>query len=95
MAKNRTLVGRFLFEWGERIRKRYQDNVFNVLVNTIQFLEHGIAEMSAEGADIVIHPVLPNSHWAEFYSVDKFVRCGEEKTREQIEEIKRLVEDSL
>ncbi|OGX06613.1 MAG: hypothetical protein A3G87_03910 [Omnitrophica bacterium RIFCSPLOWO2_12_FULL_50_11] len=80
---------------GERIRKRFRDNVFNVLMNSIQFLEYGIAESNAEGADILIHCALPNSHWAEFYSVDKFIRCGEERAREQLEDIKRLMEEVI
>ena len=62
-------------------------------MNTIQFLEYGIAESSAASADVVIHPILPDSHWAEFYSGAKFIRRGEEKTMEQLDEIKKLVEE--
>jgi hypothetical protein len=62
-------------------------------MNTIQFLEYGMAESTGSSADVVIHPVLTDAHWAEFYSAEKFIRCGEEKTREKLAEIKRLVEE--
>lgn len=74
--------------------QRYQPNTLNVLMNTIQFLEYGIAESQAQAADIVIHPVRHDGHWAEFYSAGKFIEEGERKTREQMSEIKRLVEES-
>ena len=85
-----TRILAFLRLWFE---KRFHANIFNVLMNTIQFLEYGIAEASAAGADVLIHPVLPDSHWAEFYSGAKFIRRGEEKAMEQLSEIKRLVEE--
>lgn len=92
-SKKKNIVGRALFALRTRLEKRYRPNIFNVLMNSIQFLEYGIAESSAAGADIVIHPVLSDSHWAEFYSGAKFIKRGEEKTLEQLGEIKRLVEE--
>lgn len=89
----KSFLERYFYVLRERFRRRFRDNVFNVLMNSIQFLEYGIAESNGEGADILIHCVLPNSHWAEFYSVDKFIRCGEERARKQLEDIKRLVEE--
>ena len=76
------------------IIQRYRDNVFNVLMNTIQFLEYGVAETAGAGADIVIHPVVLDAHWAEFHSVSKFIKCGETAAMEQLSEIKRLVEET-
>ncbi|MBI1978057.1 MAG: patatin-like phospholipase family protein [Candidatus Omnitrophica bacterium] len=94
MIRKKDFLSRMLFQMKLRIQKRFRANVFNVLMNTIQFLEYGIAESSAGGADIVIHPVLHDSHWAEFYSGAKFIKAGEEKTREQLAEIKKLVEET-
>lgn len=78
-----------------RVIRRYRPNIFNVLMNTIQFLEHGIAESASAGADIVIRPILTDAHWAEFYSAAKFIKKGEEEARKQLAEIKHLVEEKV
>jgi len=78
-----------------KIEKRFRTNIFNVLMNTIQFLEYGIAESASASADVVIHPIRTDGHWAEFYSVGKFIQRGEEKTVEKLAEIKRLVEEGV
>ncbi len=92
--KNKNLWSRAWVSFCNMIERRYRDNVFNVLMNTIQFLEYGIAETAGAGADIVIHPVVLDAHWAEFHSVSKFIKCGEEKATEQLIEIKRLAEET-
>lgn len=93
-VKRQNFVARSWFALYSFLQRRYRDNVFNVLMNTIQFLEYGIAETAEAGADIVIHPVVVNAHWAEFHSVSKFIKCGEEKALEQLSDIKRLVEEA-
>ncbi|MBI4394565.1 MAG: patatin-like phospholipase family protein, partial [Candidatus Omnitrophica bacterium] len=94
LAKQKGLVKRVLSGLGSRFERKMLTNIFNVLMNTIQFLEYGLAETASAGADIVIHPVLSDSHWAEFYSGTKFIKRGEEKTLEQLAEIKKLVEET-
>jgi NTE family protein len=94
MIKRKNIIMRVWHALGSKFQGRYQANVFNVLMNTIQFLEYGISESAAASADVLIHPVLADSHWAEFYSTAKFIRRGEEKAQEQLSEIKRLVEEA-
>ncbi len=93
LLKKRNILIRGWAVFGSWIEKRFRSNIFNVLMNTIQFLEYGIAESASAGADVVIHPVRTDAHWAEFYSVAKFIQRGEEKTIEKLAEIKRLVEE--
>lgn len=81
------LLARFLHQ----AQEHYAVNIFNVIMNTIQFLEYEIASSSANQADILINPVVHGGHWAEFYSAEKFIRAGEEKAMEQLAEIKRLL----
>jgi NTE family protein len=95
LKKDLNVIERTIATVSKSVQNHFRDNVFNVLMNTIQFLEYGIADSCAQDADIVIHPVLPNSHWAEFYSVDKFVKCGEQATREKLIEIKKLVDEGV
>lgn len=81
-----------LLAYGKRaVMSRYAINIFNVIMSTVQFMEYEIAESWAGQADILIHPIVPEGHWAEFYSSGKFIRAGEEKTRELIEDIKGLL----
>lgn len=74
-----------------RMDQYFSGNVFNVIMNTIQFMEYEIAKVSGQDADVLIHPVAFSGHWAEFYRPEKFIREGEKKTLEQIEEIKSLL----
>jgi NTE family protein len=81
-----------LFSRGkDKVYNRYAVNIFNVIMSTIQFLEYVIAESMGTQADVVIHPIVRDAHWAEFYSAEKFIKLGAEKTELQMEEIKRLM----
>ncbi len=86
------LLKRWFFALRLKIRKRYAANIFNVLVNSIQYMEYLIASTATTEADVVIHPVIYDASWIEFYKAAKFIKVGEDKTREQLAEIKKLVE---
>ena len=85
------LWNRLVSQGLDKVYDRYAVNIFNVIMSTIQFMEHEMAESSSARADVLIHPIVREAHWAEFYSPDKFIKVGEEKTLEQLEEIKRLL----
>jgi len=86
------LLQKLIYRIRRVFRHHMRENIFNVLMNTIQYMGYQIAHHSMRDADIVIHPILSSSHWAEFYSPGKFIRIGEEKTRELLPEIRKLVE---
>ena len=90
--RNKSRWRRFLFEMERKFIHSQADNIFNVLMSTIQFMEYSIASSSEIGADIVIRPVVIDSHWAEFYSAEKFIKVGEELTQEALKDIKLLLE---
>ncbi len=83
---------RFMFDMERKFVQGQVDNIFNVLMSTIQFMEYSIASSAEIGADVVIRPVVIDSHWAEFYSGAKFIKVGEESTQEALKEIKSLLE---
>ena len=87
----KNLWSKMLAQILEKLKDRYTINIFNVIMNTIQFMEYEIAETWASKADVVIHPVVYEGHWAQFYAPEKFIKAGEEKTRELLGEIKRLM----
>jgi len=77
-----------------KFQKKLTTNIFNVLMNTIQFMEYTVAKAQSMDADVVIRPIVPESSWADFFKPDKFIEMGEIRTREQLPEIKRLMEES-
>lgn len=76
-----------------KVSNRYAVNIFNIIMSTVQFMEFEIANTWGSQADILIHPVVPEGHWAEFYAPQKYIAMGEQKTREQLNEIKRLLNE--
>ena len=75
----------------DRVQRRYTANIFNVLMNSIMFTEFEIARMEGSEADIFIHAAVPDAHWVEFFSADKFIDEGMKKTREQLADIRQLL----
>lgn len=75
----------------DKVYDRYAVNIFNVIMSTIQFLEYVLADSQGAQADVMLHPIVRDAHWAEFYSADKFIKLGEERTEQQMGEIKRLL----
>jgi len=91
-ARSHGLLWRYLLApLMKKLGDRYSSNIFNIIMHTIQFMEYEIAEVSGQEADVLIHPVIHDAHWAEFYRSEKFIQAGEQKTLEQIDEIKRLL----
>ncbi len=75
----------------DRLQRRYTSNIFNVVMNSIMFGSFEVARMEGSGADVYIHAAVPDAHWIEFYSADKFIQEGMKKTREQLAEIRQLL----
>ncbi|MFH0984555.1 MAG: patatin-like phospholipase family protein [Candidatus Omnitrophota bacterium] len=75
----------------DRVQRRYTANIFNVMMNSIQFTEFEIARMAGSEADVFIHACVPDAHWIEFFSAQKFIDEGVKKTREQLTEIRQLL----
>jgi NTE family protein len=75
----------------DRVQRRYTANIFNVMMNSIQFTEFEIARMAGSEADIFIHACVPDAHWIEFFSAQKFIDEGIKKTREQLADMRQLL----
>jgi hypothetical protein len=69
-------------------------NILNIMMSTIQFMEYELAHIVSKHADVCIHPIVHEAHWAEFYSSHKFIQMGESKTEQHLEEIKKLIAES-
>lgn len=91
--ENEPFYKRMLARGLRKVYNRYAINIFNVIMSTIQFMEYEMAQTCGTQADILIHPIVREAHWAEFYSPDKFIKIGEQKTEEQLDEIKQLLQE--
>lgn len=77
----------------DRIQRRYTSNIFNVVMSQIMFTEFEIARLEGSEADIFIHATVPDAHWVEFFSADKFIQEGIRKTRDQLADIRLLLQE--
>lgn len=93
LIRKKHFVKRVSYNIGKMLRRRYVGNIFNVMMNTVQYLEAAVSAMQQSDADIVLHPFVPNSHWAEFYAPEKFIQAGEDAAKEVIEDIRKLKEE--
>ena len=86
----RNPVKRFLARMNQKLQSHYSANVFNVLMNTIQFMEYEMAKTWANEADVYIHAVVPGGNWIEFYAPKKFIDEGEKQAQAKLKQIKQL-----
>lgn len=86
-------VKRWIYAVKQRLKHRYTANIFNVLMNTVQFLESAVSLMQQSDADVNIRPIIGSSHWAEFLSPEKFIKMGEDRAIEALPEIRKLIEE--
>jgi NTE family protein len=63
----------------------------DIVVNSMQAMEHEIANATASDADVLIRPSVPQIHWAEFHRSKELIIKGEEAAQAMIPELRALV----
>ncbi len=91
--QKRKHLQKMLMKWKDGFFRNYEDNIFNVLMNSIMYTEFEVARMEGEEADVFINAATLDANWAEFFSADKFIDEGIKKTRERLPEIKQLIDE--
>ncbi len=91
--KKRSFIKRKLYSLLMSVRNKYSGNLFNVLMSTVQYLEAAVSSMQQNEADIIIHPVVYGSNWAQFHKPEGFINSGETETLRVINDIKHLIEE--
>lgn len=90
MAK-KNIAKRFFYHAKKLWVKIFFPNVFDILMNTIQSMEAEISDVEAEGADLLLRPVISNASWVEIFKPEQFIRRGEEEALKMLPKIKELV----
>ena len=89
---SRALIVRLFYRIRQELLRTVSPLVFDVIMRSMQFMEHQIAEVACRDADITLRPTIPGSHWLEFFSPEKFIRRGEEVALQYLPELKRLTQ---
>ncbi len=78
--------------WARKRLKRSFDSFFiDIVVNSVQAMEHEIANATATDADVLIRPSVPQIHWAEFHRAKELIIKGEEAAQTMVPELHALV----
>ncbi len=67
-------------------------NIFDVLSRTIDIMSYHLSVERLKEADLVIHPDVKKLSWADFDMIDEIISAGETAAKENINEIKKLVQ---
>ncbi|MBI2093759.1 MAG: cyclic nucleotide-binding domain-containing protein [Candidatus Omnitrophica bacterium] len=86
----RSLWVRLLWRVRQEIRRSLSPLVFDVIMRSMQSMEHLIAEVACREADLTLRPTVAGSHWLEFFHPEKFIRRGEEVALQALPELKRI-----
>lgn len=70
--------------------KKRVSSIFDVIVNCIQGGEYPLTELSAQTADVSMHPILPTVDWYEMYHISRIIRTGETEASKYIAAMKEL-----
>ncbi|MFT5206548.1 MAG: NTE family protein [Candidatus Omnitrophota bacterium] len=79
----------------ERMKRAMIPNSIDIIVNSMQAMEHEIAETVAADADVVIRPSIPHIGWAEFHRSKELIRLGEEAAEAAIDELRAIVDQQV
>jgi NTE family protein len=66
-------------------------NTFDVVMNSIQTLQHKLGNFKAISADVRINPDLAEYTWIEFYRAEEIIERGVEAAERAVPEIRRVL----
>ncbi len=91
LIRQKNFIKRGSYRVSKFMGRRFFPNIFDILMNTIQYMETEISEIEGEAADLLIRPVLTNSSWVDFFKPQAFIKRGEDETMKLLPKIKALV----
>ncbi|MBI2104700.1 MAG: cyclic nucleotide-binding domain-containing protein [Candidatus Omnitrophica bacterium] len=87
---SRPLPVRLLYRIRQELVRSVSPLVFDVIMRSMQSMEHQIADVACREADLTLRPTVPGSHWLEFFNPEPFIRRGEEEALRYLAELKRI-----
>jgi len=89
--KNKNIFARTAYNTRKAMQEALSPNMLDIIVNSIQTMEHEMAEALSAEADILIRPSMPLSNWTEFHKAKEIIEQGERAAEAKVEELKALV----
>ena len=86
----RSLPVRLLYRVRQELVRSVSPLVFDLIMRSMQSMEHQIGEVACPEADLTLRPTVPGSHWLEFFNPEPFIRRGEEEALQYLAELKRI-----
>ncbi|MBI3331130.1 MAG: cyclic nucleotide-binding domain-containing protein [Candidatus Omnitrophica bacterium] len=87
---SRPLPIRLLYRIRQELVRSVSPLVFDVIMRSMQSMEHQIADVACREADLTLRPTVPGSNWLEFFNPEPFIRRGEEEALRYLAELKRI-----
>jgi NTE family protein len=75
--------------------RRDLPNLFDIVMNSIQTLEHELGNFKAISADVRINPDLSRHTWVEFYRAEEIIERGMEATDRALPLIRRALAERM
>ena len=67
-----------------------EGNIIDTFMRSLQAMQAQLSTAATSEANIVIEPVVPSAEWFDFEEPEKFIRKGEESTREHLREFEEI-----
>lgn len=90
-VKRKRFVATALFLVKKRFSRAFSPNIADIIMRSIQSMEHILAESSCEQADVVLRPAIPRVQWFEFYNGATLIKHGETEAERFLPQIKKLI----
>ena len=91
MVAKKNFLARGAYWARKRVKRAFDSFFIDVVVNSVQAMEHEIADAVASEADVLIRPSVPQIHWAEFHRAKELIIKGEEAAQAMVPELHALV----
>ena len=69
----------------------FSPNLVDIIINSMQTMEHEISDSLSGEADVCIRPSMPLTSWAEFYNAKEIIKQGEIAAEAKLDDIRAVV----
>jgi NTE family protein len=91
MVAKKNIMSRGAYWVRKRAKKAFDSFFIDIVVSSVQAMEHEIANATAADADVLIRPSVPQIHWAEFHRAKELIIKGEEAAQAMVPDLHALV----
>ena len=91
MVARKNFLVRGLYRFQKWMGRAFLPNFIDILINSMQAMEHEIVDSVSSEADVLIRPSMPHVSWVEFHRSKELIQKGEEAAEAMVDELHTLV----